>query len=207
MMRGARQSVLVAAAVLLSACCHCQPHQPNDLIVVLPAADGQIGGIVVEAGGQKTVLDKAYAGTRPGTGAGAPVTVAAEEVQQVFGTALAARPIPPKSYTLYFVSGSDELVAESQPVLETMLAEIATRKAVEVVITGYTDTLGSTEDNDRLSLGRAEAVGAKLKDRLQAAGVPADSITAVGRGERDLLVKTRDQRAEPRNRRVEITVR
>jgi outer membrane protein OmpA-like peptidoglycan-associated protein len=42
---------------------------------------------------------------------------------------------------------------------------------------------------------------------LAAKGVQSESVTAVGRGERELLVKTADQTAEPRNRRVEITVR
>jgi outer membrane protein OmpA-like peptidoglycan-associated protein len=88
-----------------------------------------------------------------------------------------------------------------------MLAEVSARKAVEVVVTGHTDTLGGTEDNDSLSLERATAVAAKLKDSLAAHGVAADAVTVVGRGERDLLVTTRDQKAEPRNRRVEITVR
>jgi outer membrane protein OmpA-like peptidoglycan-associated protein len=202
MMRARRLAPLLAAA-LLSACC----GKPNDLIVVLPSSDGQIGGVVVESGGSSMVLDKAYAGARPGSGAAGPVEVAAEEVEEVFGNALAARPIPPKSYTLYFQSGSDELMPDSRPVLETMLAEISQRKAVEVVITGHTDTLGSTEDNDRLSLERANVVEGQLRDALTARGVRSESITTVGRGERELLLRTRDQTAEPRNRRVEITVR
>jgi len=193
----------VFAAALLSACC----GKPNDLVVVLPSSDGHVGGVVVQTGGDELVLDKAYAGARPGTEVTGTVEVAAEEVEQVFGNALAARPIPPKSYTLYFVSGSDELVPDSRAALEAMLAEVSARKAVEIVITGHTDTFGATEDNDRLSLERATAVEAQLKDALAAHGVASESISAVGRGERDLLVHTPDQKAEPRNRRVEITVR
>jgi outer membrane protein OmpA-like peptidoglycan-associated protein len=88
-----------------------------------------------------------------------------------------------------------------------MLADMAARKAAEVVITGHTDTVGSAADNDRLSLGRAKAVAAKLNDTFAAKGVKSDAIATVGRGERDPLVKTPDQTAEPKNRRVEITVR
>jgi outer membrane protein OmpA-like peptidoglycan-associated protein len=129
----------------------------RDLIVVLPGSDGQIGGFA--AGGNKIVLDKAYAGARPGTGAAEPVEVGAGEVERVFAKALAARPIPPKSYTLYFESGGDEIVPESRTALDAMLTEVAERKAVEVVITGHTDTTGSSNDNDRL-LDRARTVEA-----------------------------------------------
>jgi flagellar motor protein MotB len=37
--------------------------------------------------------------------------------------------------------------------------------------------------------------------------VAVDRIVATGRGENDLLVRTPDETAEPRNRRVEIMVR
>jgi len=39
------------------------------------------------------------------------------------------------------------------------------------------------------------------------AGVAADRISVAGRGEREPLVPTADEVAEPRNRRVEINVR
>ena len=204
MMRPLHAFAPLIAATLLSACC---TRAPDDLIVVLPASDGHVGGVVVEMKDQKMVLDKAYAGARPGSGASGPVEVGAQEVERVFGNALAARPIPPKSYTLYFISGSDELVPESRPELEAMLAEIGERKAVEVVIAGHTDTVGSSADNDRLSLIRAKSVEQQLKGRFAERGVRSESVTTAGRGERELLVKTVDQVAEPRNRRVEITVR
>jgi outer membrane protein OmpA-like peptidoglycan-associated protein len=192
----------LTSALVLPACCG-----PKDLIVVLPGSDGHVGGVVVETGGSQMVLDKAYAAARPGSGANEPVDVSSYEVERVFSKALAARPIPPKNYTLYFESGGDQVVSESRAALDAMLAEISERKAVEVVITGHTDTMGSSSDNDRLSLDRARAVEHQLKDTLAAKGVQSDSVTAVGRGERELLVRTADQTAEPRNRRVEITVR
>ena len=42
---------------------------------------------------------------------------------------------------------------------------------------------------------------------LIAAGVPAGKIETAGRGEREPLLKTADEVAEPKNRRVEISVR
>lgn len=192
------------AATTLSACCSV-PR--NDLIVVLPGADGHVGAISVEAAGTKMVLDKAFAGAKPGAGGMAPVEVSESEVNQVFGEALAARPVPPKSYTLYFLTGGTDLSPDSQATMDAMLADMAARKAAEVLITGHTDTVGAGADNDRLSLARAQAVAATLSETFAAKGVKSDAITTAGRGERALLVETPDQTAEPKNRRVEITVR
>jgi outer membrane protein OmpA-like peptidoglycan-associated protein len=74
---------------------------------------------------------------------------------------------------------------------------------VEVQVTGHTDRVGSVADNDRLSLQRAEAVRAMLIQR----GINSSFLRAVGRGEREPLIPTADQQAEPRNRRVEVIVR
>ena len=71
------------------------------------------------------------------------------------------------------------------------------------MVIGHTDTVGSTDANDKLSQKRAAAV----REILVAAGVPAQKIETAGRGERELLVKSDDEVAEPKNRRVEISVR
>ena len=199
-----RMLLPLLAASALSACCSV-PR--NDLSVVLPGADGHVGGITVEAAGTKLVLDKAYAGAKPGGGTMAPVEVSEQEVKEVFADALAARPVPPKSYTLYFLTGGTDLAPDSQATMDAMLADMAARKAAEVVITGHTDTVGNGADNDRLSLHRAKAVAGTLRETFVAKGVKSDSVTAIGRGERQLLERTPDQTPEPKNRRVEITVR
>ncbi len=71
------------------------------------------------------------------------------------------------------------------------------------MVIGHTDTVGKAEANDELSLRRARAVGNLLVSK----GFPADLITPIGRGERELAVATADEVAEPRNRRVEILIR
>lgn len=180
--------------LLLAACAS------NDLVVVLPAADGHIGGVVVQHGDNKILLDKPYAAA----GADAKsVAVDAKDVDQIFGSTLAARPIPPKSYTLYFEADSNDLVPDSRAEFEAIFAEISRRKASEIVVTGHTDTMGTPDYNDKLSLARAKSVSKLFTGR----GLSPDAVIAVGRGERDLLVQTKDQVPEPRNRRVEITVR
>jgi outer membrane protein OmpA-like peptidoglycan-associated protein len=108
---------------------------------------------------------------------------------------------------LYFENDSDELVPESRGVFDQIFAEIAERKAAEIVITGHTDRVGAPDYNDQLSLDRANAVARRFRDDFEKHGIRADAVTTAGRGERDLLVQTADQVPEPRNRRVEITVR
>ena len=71
-----------------------------------------------------------------------------------------------------------------------------------VTCTGHTDTAGPANYNMALSLRRANTV----KNALVKEGVPATSITVVGRGETALLVPTRDGVREPQNRRVEIVI-
>ena len=87
--------------------------------------------------------------------------------------------------------------------MERLFAEVARRKAVEVQVIGHTDTVGTTEYNDRLSHERATAV----RDMLIQRGLHTNFIRVIGRGERDLLVPTDDDTPHPKNRRVEIIVR
>jgi outer membrane protein OmpA-like peptidoglycan-associated protein len=67
-----------------------------------------------------------------------------------------------------------------------------------VVITGHTDATGEEAYNERLGQDRAEAVAAFLRE----AGVPTTAMRLESAGEEKLRVPT--ERAEPRNRRVEI---
>lgn len=181
------------------------PEQLGDeLVVVLPSADGHVGMVVVERGGERAVLDRAYASSRVMAG-GAPQSQILGEgaVRQEFRAVLAALPSRPRSFLLYFLEGKDELTPESQVALDGVLAGLRESGALDVQVIGHTDRLASDEYNDRLSLQRAERVQAELV-RL---GIPSARIRTAGRGEREPLVPTDDGVAEPRNRRVEINVR
>ena len=176
----------------------------KNLVVVIPdTVDGHVGAVVVEANGNKSVLDTAYAAAAPGSGTLKPETSDAQKVKEIFGTALNAQPAAPKVYTLYFINDSDQLTPESKPAFENVFVDVQQRKAPEIVVTGHTDTMGDPAYNDRLSLDRAKAVS-KL---FVARGFPAASISVAGRGQRELLVQTAANKSEPRNRRVDITVR
>ena len=130
-------------------------------------------------------------------------TISEADVKRTFAEALAAQPPKALSFILYFVENSTEIMPDSRATLADLLAEVAKRQAVEVQITGHTDRVGKVEDNDRLSMERAEAI----RDVLIKNGLQASFIRTVGRGEREPLIPTPDEQAEPRNRRVEVLVR
>jgi len=197
-MRAAHAGALAALTVLLG----CQ-SAPPDLVVVLPGANGHTGTVVVERGSQRTVLDKPYASSASGSGSPAPAQLSEQEVRKTFGATLATMPERPAFFLLYFITGTDVLTDQSKGELGRMLAELKRRQAPDILVIGHTDRVGQDDQNDRLSLQRAERVKADLVSQ----GLPADRIRAAGRGEREPLVPTADGVDEPRNRRVEINVR
>ena len=176
----------------------------DELVVVLPGPDGKVGTVVVERGGERVVLNQAFAASRIVSGS-SPQAQRLEEsdARREFGTAMAALPGRPKSFLLYFLEGTDEFTPESRIELERMLAELRQSSAPDVVVIGHTDRVGSLQFNDRLSLQRAE----RVRVELVKLGIAQARIQIAGRGERELLVPTDDEVAEPRNRRVEISVR
>ena len=186
-------------ALLLTACA-----RTKELVVLLPEEQGKVGKVVVGEGERAVVLDAPYAAAKIDTrGRATPAVVTEEEVAQTFAHALAAQPPPSLSFTLQFEEGSTDVTPESHATLTALFAEVARRQAVEVQVTGHTDRVGSVASNDRLALERAQAV----RDMLIQRGLQTSFIRAVGRGEREPLVPTPDEQAEPRNRRVEVIVR
>jgi len=188
---------LYAAAVLLF-------PLPEQTVVVLPSPDGHVGTVVVQHGGEQTVLNAAYSTSHIGSdGSENRATLTAATVKREFGAALGALPPRPVSFNLYFVSGTDELTPQSKVELGKAMAELKRRAVPDIVVIGHTDTVGELEYNDRLSRARAE----RVREALIKQGLPAQRIWAAGRGEREPLVKTANGVSEPRNRRVEVNVR
>ncbi len=198
--KSARILVSLLLAGLLSACAG-----PQETYTVLPGAGGQAGSLTIQPRqGQAVEISGAYASAVGHAGRSAErITLTPQQIQTLFSEALSAKPDAPVRFTLYFKEGSDELTPASQADFAQVLAAVKLRPAPDVVVVGHTDRVGLLADNDRLALRRAE----KLRLLLIEQGLPADSIQAAGRGEREPLVKTADEVQEPRNRRVEMLVR
>ncbi len=88
-------------------------------------------------------------------------------------------------------------------VLEPLAAILRGYAHTAVAVSGYTDTVGTPEQNLAVSQKRARAVA----DALVHEGVPAARVSAQGFGETHLRVRTGDDKKEPRNRRIEIQLR
>ena len=193
-----RRLALLLLGALLTACATLQ-----GAVVLLPERDGKNTAVVVSQGGTQVPLGQPYAAAHLTSGGPKAYQSSAQEVQSYFGAALAAQPLPPTQFTLYFVEGKDEFTAESKSIIDRVFSEIAKRPVPDVVVIGHTDKVGSDALNDPLSRQRAEVV----RSALVARGIAADKVLAVGRGKREPVVPTAEGVAEARNRRVEILVR
>jgi outer membrane protein OmpA-like peptidoglycan-associated protein len=207
--RGARLALALAVGALAGACAAPGPPAAPpaalwELYVLLPEPGGRSGALGVTHEGKETVLARPWDAARIAErGRLETIALSERQVQEVFGPALAAQPPRPASFTLYFLEGRDDLTPASSQELDRVFAEIARRPAPEVAVVGHTDRVGAVAFNDALSLKRAERVRELLVQR----GLAAERVAVAGRGEREPLVATPDEAPEPRNRRVEITVR
>jgi outer membrane protein OmpA-like peptidoglycan-associated protein len=198
---------IVSLALVLAACGHTpgSPSTADVVVAVLPEEGGKVGTVVVHpTSGDTKVLNSAYAGAHlRGAGKVESVTLDRPQVDRTFGAALSALPIPPVSYLVYFLEGSDELTPESHANLSRIAAELANRPAAEVAVIGHTDLVGNDQYNDALSTQRAQ----RVRDELVRAHVPPERIEVAARGKREPLFRTAEGVADPRYRRVEISVR
>lgn len=172
------------------------------LVVVFPDAEGHAGAVTLADGENEVLLDKPYAAAEVRSGKARVADVEPDDARKIFSDALAAQPILPAHFVLYFLPNSDRLTEDSEDRYREMLEDVRHRPVPEVEAIGHTDTVGTQELNQRLSMQRAVAV----REQLKKDGVTAP-ISVAGRGKLDPAVATADQVDEPRNRRVVITVR
>jgi outer membrane protein OmpA-like peptidoglycan-associated protein len=200
------------AAILLSACGPQQVRAPKldpktaTLVVLMPDPDGgATGRATVSNKVAATELIQARESTLVALNLPpSQVTLMSEdEVKRQFGALLSSLPPAPQQFTLFFRFESDELTAESRALVPEILRAVKGRPVPEVIVTGHTDTTGTATSNFELGLKRADVV----RTLLVQAGFELASIEVTSHGEAVLLVPTADDTYEPRNRRVDITIR
>ena len=182
-----------------------RPVPPASIVLLPDPESGATGRIRVSNPLGAVDLSSPRTATRV-TGDARPGTVRAmseADVRRLFGATLAALPPAPRHFTLQFRFESDTLTAESAALVPEVLKAVKSLPVPEVVVVGHTDTMGDRKANVTLGLKRANTV----REILTRAGLARGTIEVTSHGEADPLVKTPDNTPEPRNRRVEITVR
>jgi outer membrane protein OmpA-like peptidoglycan-associated protein len=212
-MRDRRRFALLLAAPALACAAACGPRRlqstpspAQTLVVLLPdPGDGNVGRAVVSGGTAALELAAARESTTvaPNQPPAAVTVMSEADVGRIFGDVLTGLPAPPQHFMLYFRFESEELTEDSRALVPEILQAVKTRPFPDVAVVGHTDTTGTRTGNFELGLRRARSIRTRLVD----AGVDASVIEVSSHGEADLLIKTADEVLEPRNRRVEITVR
>lgn len=190
----------LSLVLILAGCC------ARSMVVLIPDPDGNVGQLVVANEGGQQVLNEKNQSVQVTDRKTAPskvTTLSAEEIRSTFSDALAAQPLSPATFILYFLQDSNELTDESKAVLPQIFQTIQKRGSTDIVISGHTDTVGTKEYNYKLALERAQVTS----EILVANGAVPANITITSHGEGNPLIKTADEVAEPRNRRVEVVIK
>jgi outer membrane protein OmpA-like peptidoglycan-associated protein len=175
------------------------------VVVLLPDPDGHVGQIEISnKDGTRNINQAGYAVSVTSGNAPQPaVKMSEKEIRSIFASALAAEPVPPARYILYFFWDSTELTPDSRAFIKEIITEIEKRASTDIDVIGHTDRSGSKEFNMALSHRRAE----RVRDLLIAEGIAPAAIRLAFHGEGNPLIQTADNVPEPRNRRVEVIVR
>lgn len=103
-------------------------------------------------------------------------------------------------YGILFDLNSANIKAESKPVLEEVLGLMQSEPSWKLTIEGHTDSTGSSDYNQKLSLQRADAV----KAYLVAAGIEAGFLQTQGFGSSKPVADNASELGRAQNRRVEL---
>ena len=71
-----------------------------------------------------------------------------------------------------------------------------------IIVIGHTDSVGSSQSNQALSLQRAESV----RSQMISSGIAGSSVSVVGRGEAQPIGNNKTKMGRAKNRRVEIQI-
>ncbi|BBL58920.1 OmpA family protein [Methylomonas koyamae] len=185
-----------AAALALTGCA-------ESYLVLLEDHDGSTGKVTFNsrAGGETLVEAAGY-----GAALNNDKTVFKVEQQRIekdFGRALASEPVRPEVFLLYFETGGAKLTPESAALIPKIVEAAGNHPAADISVIGHTDTVGNADKNEKLARERAVEVS-RLFDPSK---LDVKEVTVTSHGEKNLLIKTPDETSEPKNRRVEVTIR
>ncbi|MEA1986216.1 MAG: OmpA family protein [Candidatus Marinimicrobia bacterium] len=103
-------------------------------------------------------------------------------------------------YGITFTSGSDILSTEAKQLLNGIVTALTDNTDAKIMISGYTDSVGSASSNKRLSAKRAISV----KNHLISVGIKSNRMETEGLGEIDPVATNDTEEGRNKNRRIEI---
>ena len=109
------RNLLTACGLMLLAGCAGKSY-----VVLLENPDGSTGAVVVKGSKGEQLIEQARHGAAL-DGASKPAAVSEADIQRDFGGAMAARPLLPERFLLYFASGGAQLTADSLALLPTIV--------------------------------------------------------------------------------------
>jgi general secretion pathway protein A len=107
-----------------------------------------------------------------------------------------------RTFIIRFLMDSNEFSEDAYDVMNRIARVSKQRTDLTVLVSGYTDSLGSDDYNRRLSGFRATVV----KSYLVGQGVAPDRITTSGRGPENPIASNKTREGRAANRRVEIVI-
>ena len=103
---------------------------------------------------------------------------------------------------ILFETAQSKLLPESFQELDKLLKILSEQPSMEIEILGHTDNIGTEESNQLLSLSRAQAVAAYLREK----GIAGGRLSFKGFGSRIPLTMNTTEQGRKMNRRVEFKV-
>lgn len=195
-----RLALIFVIATAASAC------GPRNYVVLLDNPDGNVGQVEVATNTGAQTLDESGEAVAMDGWSKAPSDTwifDPSRLTKVFTPVFNARPNRPESFTLYYEFGSTDLTKESKQTLVEIVKSIRRHPGADATVRAHADRYDSDARNDELAGRRAlNAQGYLVK-----LGLDPEHIEIGAFGERLPAVPTEDGVREPKNRRVEITIR
>ena len=133
--------------------------------------------------------------------------------KKVYVTRPAPKPVPKPQYQVMrrsltggsnFASASAELTVQGKNALNRLVSDINNQKISvnSIDIVGHTDSVGSSQSNQQLSINRANSVARYLTSR----GIAQSMLRTNGLGESQPIADNNTAQGKAKNRRVEMAI-
>ena len=174
-------------------------------VTLLPEENGKVGTIsLIDNKGMEHIINKPYTALEISDNGAIKDSIENEkEISLRYKTLMEVLPKKLQNYYFFFSSGSADLTSEQKKEIQDVAKTIASNTIHQVICIGHSDSTGTPEGNEKVSSDRAKNVA----NELIANGIKSEIITLEYYGDANPLVKTKQNVANEKNRRVEIILK